>query len=49
MRDFEIHLNGEQLCTAAFAGDGLLVATIDHIYQEEPSLETFFRVLGLPG
>lgn len=47
MRGFEIHLNGQPLCVAAFRGDGLLVAAIDHIYQE-PSPGTFLRVLGSP-
>jgi hypothetical protein len=48
MLGFEIHLNSEPLCIAAFHGDGLLVAAVDHIYQEDPSLETFLRVLGSP-
>jgi hypothetical protein len=49
MRAFEIHLNGELLCIAAFPGDGTLVAGLDHIYQEEPVLETKVRVIGIPN
>jgi len=48
MRGFEIHLNGKLLCVAAFRGEGCLIAAIEHIYQEEPSLETRLLALGSP-
>jgi hypothetical protein len=53
MRGFEVYLNDKLLCVAAFPGEGLLMAWVQHLDSSgprfpEPIAETTLRVLGSP-
>lgn len=53
MRGLEVFLNDKLLCVAAFPGEGLLMACVQHLDSSaprfpEPISETSLRVLGSP-
>jgi hypothetical protein len=54
MRGFEVFLNDKLLCVAAFPGEGLLMAWVQHLVESstprfpDPISETSLRVLGSP-
>jgi hypothetical protein len=53
MRGFEVYLNDKLLCIAAFPGEGLLLACVQHLDNSgprfpEPISETSLRILGSP-
>ncbi len=54
MRGLEVFLNDKLLCVAAFPGEGLLMACVEHLDSSasprfpQPIAETRLRVLGSP-
>jgi hypothetical protein len=54
MRGFEVFLNDKLLCVAAFPGEGLLMAWVQHLVESstprfpDPIAETSLRALGSP-
>jgi hypothetical protein len=53
MRGLEVYLNDKLLCIAAFPGEGLLIACVEHLDISAPRYperiaETSLRVLGSP-